>query len=126
MLRKLGTVSGLTLASRLLGFLRDMVLAATLGAGPVADAFMLAFRLPNHFRAILAEGAFNAAFLPTYAAAEAGGRGGRELGGRGSGLACPREPRAAGAGAGGDGMDAGACLRRACRPTTTPGRWSSS
>ena len=71
MLRKLGTVSGLTLVSRILGFLRDVVLAATLGAGPVADAFMLAFRLPNHFRAILAEGAFNAAFLPTWAAADA-------------------------------------------------------
>ena len=73
MLRKLGTVSGLTLVSRLLGFLRDVVLAATLGAGPVADAFLLAFRLPNHFRAILAEGAFNAAFLPTWAAADASG-----------------------------------------------------
>lgn len=73
MLRKFGTVSGLTLASRIFGFLRDVVMAATLGAGPVADAFMLAFRLPNHFRAILAEGAFNAAFLPTWAAADARG-----------------------------------------------------
>lgn len=74
MLRKLGTVSGFTLVSRVLGFVRDLVLAAMLGAGPVADAFMLAFRLPNHFRAILAEGAFNAAFLPTWAAADASGR----------------------------------------------------
>ena len=74
MLRKLGTVFGLTLVSRILGFLRDVVLAATLGAGPVADAFMLAFRLPNHFRAVLAEGAFNAAFLPTWTAADATGR----------------------------------------------------
>jgi putative peptidoglycan lipid II flippase len=80
MLRKLGTVSGLTLVSRVLGFLRDVVLAATLGAGPVADAFMLAFRLPNHFRAILAEGAFNAAFLPTWAAADASGRDSSRLG----------------------------------------------
>lgn len=80
MLRKLGTVSGLTLVSRFLGFLRDVVLAATLGAGPVADAFMLAFRLPNHFRAILAEGAFNAAFLPTWAAADASGRDSSRLG----------------------------------------------
>jgi putative peptidoglycan lipid II flippase len=80
MLRKLGTVSGLTLASRILGFLRDVVLAATLGAGPVADAFMLAFRLPNHFRAIFAEGAFNAAFLPTWAAADASGRDSARLG----------------------------------------------
>lgn len=81
MLRKLGTVSGITLASRILGFLRDVVLAAILGAGPVADAFMLAFRLPNHFRAILAEGAFNAAFLPTWAAADASGRDSTGLGG---------------------------------------------
>ncbi|WFE77288.1 murein biosynthesis integral membrane protein MurJ [Roseinatronobacter sp. S2] len=80
MLRKLGIVSGLTLISRVLGFLRDMVLAAALGAGPVADAFMLAFRLPNHFRAILAEGAFNAAFLPTWATADAGGRDTSQLG----------------------------------------------
>ena len=68
MLRSFGTISGLTLLSRLFGFVRDLVLAATLGAGPVSDAFMLAFRLPNHFRAILAEGAFNGAFVPTYAA----------------------------------------------------------
>lgn len=82
MLRKLRIVSGLTLASRIFGFLRDVVLAATLGAGPVADAFMLAFRLPNHFRAILAEGAFNAAFLPTWAAADASGRDSARLGGQ--------------------------------------------
>ena len=80
MLRKLGTVSGLTLVSRILGFLRDMVLAATLGAGPLADAFLLAFRLPNHFRAIFAEGAFNAAFLPTWAAADAAGRDSARMG----------------------------------------------
>lgn len=73
MLRKLGTVSGLTLVSRIFGFLRDILLAATLGAGPMADAFMLAFRLPNHFRAIFAEGAFNAAFLPAWAATDARG-----------------------------------------------------
>lgn len=73
MLRKLGTVSGLTLASRIFGFVRDILLAATLGAGPVADAFMLAFRLPNHFRAIFAEGAFNAAFLPSWAATDVRG-----------------------------------------------------
>jgi len=79
-LRKLRIVSGLTLISRVLGFLRDVVLAATLGAGPSADAFMLAFRLPNHFRAILAEGAFNAAFLPTWAAADASGRDTSQLG----------------------------------------------
>ena len=47
--------------------MRDIVLAAVLGAGPVADAFFVALRLPNHFRAIFAEGAFNAAFVPAYA-----------------------------------------------------------
>jgi putative peptidoglycan lipid II flippase len=61
------TVGGLTLVSRVTGFLRDIVMAAVLGAGPVADAFLVAFRLPNHFRAIFAEGAFAAAFVPAYA-----------------------------------------------------------
>src|SRR2546423_1760917 len=67
MLGRIFTVSGLTLLSRLTGFARDVVLAAVLGAGPVADAFFVALRLPNHFRAIFAEGAFNAAFVPAYA-----------------------------------------------------------
>jgi putative peptidoglycan lipid II flippase len=61
------TVGGFTLLSRLTGFLRDIMLAAILGAGPIADAFFVALRLPNHFRAIFAEGAFNAAFVPAYA-----------------------------------------------------------
>ena len=61
------SVGGLTLVSRVAGFFRDIVLAAVLGAGPVADAFFVALRLPNHFRAIFAEGAFNAAFVPAYA-----------------------------------------------------------
>jgi putative peptidoglycan lipid II flippase len=67
MIGKILTVGGYTLASRLTGFLRDVMLAAIIGAGPVADAFFVAFRLPNHFRAIFAEGAFNAAFIPAYA-----------------------------------------------------------
>lgn len=61
------TVGGFTLLSRVTGFARDIVLAYVLGAGPVADAFFVALRLPNHFRAIFAEGAFNAAFVPIYA-----------------------------------------------------------
>jgi putative peptidoglycan lipid II flippase len=61
------TVGGFTLLSRVTGFMRDIMLAAILGAGPVADAFFIALRLPNHFRAIFAEGAFNAAFVPAYA-----------------------------------------------------------
>ncbi|MEP9351004.1 murein biosynthesis integral membrane protein MurJ [Xanthobacter sp. KR7-225] len=67
MFRNILSVGGFTLLSRLAGFIRDVVMAAVLGAGPVADAFFVAFRLPNHFRAIFAEGAFNAAFVPTYA-----------------------------------------------------------
>ena len=67
MIERILTVGGFTLLSRLTGFLRDIMLAAILGAGPVADAFFVAFRLPNHFRAIFAEGAFNAAFIPAYA-----------------------------------------------------------
>src|SRR5215472_13571596 len=67
MIGRIFTVGGLTLLSRLTGFARDIMLAAILGAGPVADAFFVAWRLPNHFRAIFAEGAFNAAFVPAYA-----------------------------------------------------------
>src|SRR5436189_3830795 len=67
MIRQFSTVGGFTLLSRISGFLRDIMLAAILGAGPVADAFFVALRLPNHFRAIFAEGAFNAAFVPAYA-----------------------------------------------------------
>ena len=55
-----------TAVSRLLGFLRDILIAATLGSGPIADAFVVAFRLPNLFRRLLAEGAFNAALVPFY------------------------------------------------------------
>src|SRR6266480_2300857 len=67
MLGRVFTVGGYTLLSRLTGFARDIMLAAILGAGPLADAFFVALRLPNHFRAIFAEGAFNAAFVPAYA-----------------------------------------------------------
>ncbi len=66
MYRDLFSVAGLTLLSRVTGFLRDVVLGAVLGAGLLADAFYVAFRLPNHFRAIFGEGAFNAAFVPSY------------------------------------------------------------
>jgi putative peptidoglycan lipid II flippase len=67
MIQRILTVGGFTLLSRVTGFARDILLAAVLGAGPVADAFFVALRLPNHFRAIFAEGAFNAAFVPAYA-----------------------------------------------------------
>lgn len=67
MLRSLLSVGGFTLISRLTGYLRDIVMAAAMGAGPLSDAFQVAFRLPNNFRAIFAEGAFSAAFIPLYA-----------------------------------------------------------
>jgi putative peptidoglycan lipid II flippase len=67
MIRRFFTVGGFTLLSRITGFVRDVTMAAVLGAGPIADAFFVAFRLPNHFRAIFAEGAFAAAFVPAYA-----------------------------------------------------------
>ncbi|MEM7567031.1 MAG: lipid II flippase MurJ, partial [Pseudomonadota bacterium] len=67
LLRNFATVGGATLLSRLLGFARDVLIAGALGAGPIADAFVAAFRLPNLFRRIFAEGAFNAAFVPLFA-----------------------------------------------------------
>ena len=67
LLRSIATVSGMTMVSRLFGFLRDILIASTLGAGPVADAFFVAFRFPNLFRSLFAEGAFTAAFVPIFA-----------------------------------------------------------
>ena len=55
-----------TLISRILGYLRDILIAAFLGASVYADAFFVAFRLPNTFRRLFAEGVFNAAFIPSY------------------------------------------------------------
>jgi putative peptidoglycan lipid II flippase len=71
MLRSIFTVGGWTMASRLLGFARDMLIAARLGAGPIGDAFFVALRLPNLFRQLFGEGAFNAAFVPAFAGAYA-------------------------------------------------------
>ncbi|MEH6629523.1 MAG: murein biosynthesis integral membrane protein MurJ [Halopseudomonas aestusnigri] len=67
LVKNLATVSGFTGISRILGFVRDIFIAAFIGAGPIADAFFVAFRLPNLFRRLFAEGAFNAAFVPLYA-----------------------------------------------------------
>ena len=69
MLGPIATVGGWTMASRVLGFLRDILIARVLGAGLEADAFFVAFRFPNLFRRLFAEGAFNAAFVPLYARA---------------------------------------------------------
>ena len=62
----MATVAGLTGISRILGFARDILTAAILGAGPVADAFFVALKLPNFFRRVTAEGAFSVAFVPIY------------------------------------------------------------
>jgi putative peptidoglycan lipid II flippase len=64
--RALGSVGGLTLASRILGLVRDALFARFVGAGFASDAFLIAFRLPNMFRALFAEGAFSAAFIPMF------------------------------------------------------------
>ncbi len=66
MIRSFLTVSSGTLASRLLGFVRDSAIAALLGAGPVADAFLAAFQLVNVARRLLSEGALNAALVPAW------------------------------------------------------------
>ena len=68
MIRGILTVGGWTAGSRVLGFARDVLIAALLGAGPVADAFFVANRLPNLFRRLFGEGAFNAAFVPSFTA----------------------------------------------------------
>ncbi len=65
--RAFATVGGLTMVSRVLGFLRDIMLAGVLGSGAIADAFFVAFRFPNLFRRLFGEGAFNAAFVPLFA-----------------------------------------------------------
>lgn len=76
MIRSILSVGAWTLVSRVTGFARDVVMAAVMGAGPIADAFVVAFRLPNHFRAIFGEGAFNTAFVPAYAHFEEAGEAG--------------------------------------------------
>lgn len=73
--RAVASIGGFTMLSRIAGFVRDMVTAAVLGTGPVADAFFIAFKLPNFFRRLFAEGAFNQAFVPLFAGAlHEGGR----------------------------------------------------
>ena len=86
--RSIATVGSFTLLSRVVGFVRDIVLSAVLGSGAVADAFFVAFKLPNFFRRLFAEGAFSAAFVPLFA---------RELheGGRAEALAFARQAQAA-------------------------------
>src|SRR6195952_4373084 len=66
MLRGIVTVGMWTLISRILGFARDMLIAALIGTGPISDAFFVALKLPNLFRRLFGEGAFNAAFVPAF------------------------------------------------------------
>ncbi|MCP4318427.1 MAG: murein biosynthesis integral membrane protein MurJ [Hyphomicrobiales bacterium] len=73
LLRKFASVGSATMASRVLGFVREALIAYTLGAGPVSDAFYAAFRFPNLFRRLFAEGAFNSAFIPLFAKELEGG-----------------------------------------------------
>jgi len=65
--RAIFTLGGWTMASRILGFCRDVLIAGVIGAGMIADAFFVAFKFPNFFRRLFAEGAFNAAFVPLFA-----------------------------------------------------------
>ena len=67
LLKALATVSGMTLLSRVLGFVRDFIVARVFGAGMATDAFFVAFRLPNLLRRLFAEGAFSQAFVPILA-----------------------------------------------------------
>ncbi len=66
LLKSVATVGGFTMISRILGFVRDILIASVIGAGPVSDAFFVAFRIPNMFRRLVAEGAFSAAFVPLF------------------------------------------------------------
>jgi putative peptidoglycan lipid II flippase len=75
LLKNVGTIGGLTAVSRVFGFARDILLARVLGAGLAADAFQLAFTLPNTFRRLFAEGAFSVAFVPLYSRALHGKEG---------------------------------------------------
>ena len=68
LIKSTSTFSFFTIISRLLGYVRDILIAVFLGAGPLADAFFVAFRIPNTFRRLFSEGAFNAAFVPSYSA----------------------------------------------------------
>ena len=66
LIKSTGTFSFFTVLSRISGYVRDILIAFFLGASMIADAFFVAFRLPNTFRRLFAEGTFNAAFIPSY------------------------------------------------------------
>ena len=87
LVRAVSTIGGLTLVSRVLGMVRDMLMARYVGAGLASDAFLIAWRLPNLFRALFAEGAFAAVFVPMFNRRMAEGDAHED----GSGLAAARE-----------------------------------
>ena len=66
LIKSTSTFSVFILLSRVLGYVRDFFIAIYLGSGPLADAFFVAFRIPNTFRRLFSEGTFNAAFVPSY------------------------------------------------------------
>ena len=66
LIKSTSTFSLFVLLSRVLGYIRDFFIAIYLGSGPLADAFFVAFRIPNTFRRLFSEGTFNAAFVPSY------------------------------------------------------------
>ena len=74
LIKSTGTFSFFTIISRLLGYLRDILIAIFLGTGPLADAFFIAFRIPNTFRRLFSEGTFNSAFVPSYASELSNGK----------------------------------------------------
>ena len=74
LIKSTGTFSFFTTISRILGYLRDILIAIFFGSGPLADAFFVAFRIPNTFRRLFSEGTFNAAFVPSYASEIANGK----------------------------------------------------
>ena len=74
LIKSTSTFSFFTLISRILGYLRDLLIAIYLGSGPIADAFFVAYRIPNTFRRLFSEGTFNAAFVPSYSSELASGK----------------------------------------------------
>ena len=74
LIKSTGTFSLFVLLSRILGYIRDLFIAIYLGSGPISDAFFVAFRIPNTFRRLFAEGTFNSAFVPSYTSALLSGK----------------------------------------------------
>ena len=66
LLKAVATVGGFTMISRITGFIRDILIAAIIGTGPISDAFIVAFKLPNFFRRLTAEGSLTVAFVPLF------------------------------------------------------------